>query len=79
MNKNLERRRRLAYTALLWAFFVNFLGYAFIVPILPSWQAQFGFNATKATLLVSLWAVPMFLFGPLTGRLTDKFGCGRTV
>ena len=79
MNKNLERRRRLAYTALLWAFFVNFLGYAFIVPILPSWQAQFGFNATKATLLVSLWAVPMFLFGPLTGRMTDKFGCGRTV
>ncbi len=79
MNKNLERRRRLAYTALVWAFFVNFLGYAFIVPILPSWQVQFGFNATQATLLVSLWAVPMFLFGPLTGRLTDKIGAGRTV
>ncbi len=79
MSKNLERRRKIAYTALLWAFFVNFLGYAFIVPILPSWQAQFGFNATKATLLVSLWAVPMFLFGPLTGRLTDKIGAGRTV
>ncbi len=79
MNKNLERRRKLAYTALVWAFFVNFLGYAFIVPILPSWQVQFGFNATQATLLVSLWAVPMFLFGPLTGRLTDKIGAGRTV
>jgi len=79
VNKNLERRRRLAYTALVWAFFVNFLGYAFIVPILPSWQVQFGFNATQATLLVSLWAVPMFLFGPLTGRLTDKIGAGRTV
>jgi DHA1 family multidrug resistance protein-like MFS transporter len=79
VNKNLERRRKLAYTALVWAFFVNFLGYAFIVPILPSWQVQFGFNATQATLLVSLWAVPMFLFGPLTGRLTDKIGAGRTV
>ena len=68
-----------AFFALVFAFFVNFLGYAFIVPILPSWQTQFALNATQATLLVSLWAVPLFFFGPLTGRITDRFGAGRTV
>lgn len=68
-----------AYLALLLAFFVDFLGYAYIVPILPSWQTQFSMNATQATLLVSLWAVPVFLFGPLTGRITDIFGAGRTI
>lgn len=74
-----QRRLQRAFIALLLAFFVNFLGYAFIVPILPSWQTQFGLNATQATLLVSLWAVPLLLFGPMTGRITDRFGAGRTV
>ena len=74
-----ERRLGRAFIALLLAFFVNFLGYAFIVPILPSWQTQFDLNATQATLLVSLWAVPLLLFGPMTGRITDRFGAGRTI
>ena len=74
-----QRRLKRAFIALLLAFFVNFLGYAFIVPILPSWQTQFDLNATQATLLVSLWAVPLLLFGPITGRITDRFGAGRTM
>lgn len=77
--KNQQRRRAFAFPALVMALFVDYLGYAFIVPILPAWQDQFGFSATQATLLVSIWAVPMFLLGPLTGRLTDRIGCGRTI
>ena len=68
-----------AFLALVLAFFVNFLGYAYIVPILPAWQTLFSLNATQATLLVSLWAVPLFLLGPVTGRITDRFGSGRTI
>ena len=74
-----ERKMAFAFPALIMALFVNYLGYAFIVPILPAWQELFGFNATQATLLVSIWAVPMFLLGPLTGRLTDKIGCGKII
>lgn len=74
-----EPRHQRAFLALFFAFFVNFLGYAFIVPILPAWQTQFGLNATQATLLVSLWAVPLLVFGPLTGRITDRYGAGPTV
>jgi len=77
--KNQQRRMAFAFPALIMALFVDYLGYAFIVPILPAWQHQFGFSATQATLLVSIWAVPMFLLGPLTGRLTDKIGCGKTI
>ena len=76
---NHQRKVALAFPALIIALFVDYLGYAFIVPILPSWQQQFGFSATQATLLVSIWAVPMFLLGPLTGRLTDRIGCGKTI
>ncbi|MBQ70783.1 MAG: hypothetical protein CMA65_04760 [Euryarchaeota archaeon] len=79
MKDSIEQRLNIAFWALISAFFVNFLGYAFIVPILPSWQAQFDINATQATLLVSLWAVPMFLMGPLSGRITDRYGAGTTI
>lgn len=79
MTNSIEHGHNTAFWALISAFFVNFLGYAFIVPILPSWQAQFDINATQATLLVSLWAVPMFLMGPLSGRITDRYGAGTTI
>ncbi|MDA9168268.1 MFS transporter [Candidatus Poseidonia alphae] len=79
MKVSIEQRQAVAFRALIAAFFVNFLGYAFIVPILPSWQTQFDINATQATLLVSLWAVPMFLMGPMSGRITDRFGAGTTI
>ena len=68
-----------AFWALAAAFIVDFLGYAFIVPILPSWKAQFALSNTEATALVSLWAVPLFIFGPKTGRITDRFGAGKTI
>ena len=34
---------------------------------------------TEATALVSLWAVPLFILGPKTGRITDRLGAGRTI
>ena len=74
-----DRGKKWAFWALAMAFLVDFLGYAFIVPILPSWKNEFSLSNTEATMLVSLWAVPLFLFGPKTGRLTDKFGAGRTI
>jgi len=72
-------RPNLAFWALTSAFLVDFLGYAFIVPILPEWQAQFDLSNTQATALVSLWAVPLFILGPYTGRLTDRYGPGRVI
>jgi MFS family permease len=70
---------RLAFSALLAAFMVDFLGYAYIVPILPEWKSQFSLSSIEATALVSIWALPLLLFGPLSGRLTDKFGAGRVI
>ena len=72
-------RLKLAFWALACAFLVDFLGYAFIVPILPEWRTQFDLSNTQATALVSLWAVPLFLLGPFTGRLTDRYGPGRVI
>ena len=74
-----ESEKKWAFWALSFAFLVDFLGYAFIVPILPSWKQEFALSNTEATALVSLWAVPLFLLGPKTGRITDRFGAGKTI
>jgi MFS family permease len=74
-----ESDKKWAFWALSCAFLVDFLGYAFIVPILPSWRAEFALSNTEATALVSLWAVPLFILGPYTGRVTDRLGPGRTI
>jgi DHA1 family tetracycline resistance protein-like MFS transporter len=74
-----DSQKRWAFWALAAAFVVDFLGYAFIVPILPSWKQEFALSNTEATALVSLWAVPLFLLGPKTGRITDRLGAGRTI
>ena len=74
-----ESEKKWAFWALSCAFLVDFLGYAFIVPILPSWKQEFALSNTEASALVSLWAVPLFLLGPKTGRITDRFGAGKTI
>ncbi len=74
-----ESDKKWAFWALSCAFLVDFLGYAFIVPILPSWKAEFALSNTEATALVSLWAVPLFILGPYTGRVTARLGAGRTI
>lgn len=70
---------RLAFSALLTAFIVDFLGYAYIVPILPEWKEQFALSSIEATALVSIWALPLLILGPISGRLTDRFGAGRVI
>ena len=72
-----DSQKRWAFWALAAAFLVDFLGYAFIVPILPSWKQEFALSNTEATALVSLWAVPLFLLGPKTGRITDRLGASN--
>ena len=69
-----EKQLKFLFFVLCAAFIANLLGYAFIVPILPSWKTQFALNNTQATALVSLWAVPLFLLGPMTGRIVDRYG-----
>ena len=60
-------------------FLVDFLGYAFILPILPSWKQEFALSNTEATALVSLWAVPLFLLGPKNRQIDRLFRAGRTI
>jgi len=59
---------------ILFAVFIDLLGFGIIVPILPFIVMQFGGDALTGTALVSIYSLFGFLMGPVWGRMSDKFG-----
>lgn len=55
--------------------FIDLLGFGIVIPILPSY-AERGFGASDLTvgLLVAAFSAAQFLFTPVWGRLSDRFG-----
>ena len=54
--------------------FIDFLGLSFILPLYPEIADRFGLSATLITLLTASYAMMQFLFSPVLGRLSDRFG-----
>lgn len=60
--------------AVLFAIFVDLLGFGIIVPILPFLVEEYGGTETMGTALFSIYALMAFASGPLWGRLSDRVG-----
>lgn len=54
--------------------FIDFLGLSFILPLYPEIAEKFGLSATLITLLTASYAMMQFLFSPILGRISDRFG-----
>jgi multidrug resistance protein len=54
--------------------FIDLLGFGIILPILPLYAEQFGAKPNEATLLVAIYSLMQFLFAPLWGTLSDRYG-----
>jgi MFS family permease len=54
--------------------FVDMVGLAMIVPLLPYYATEFGANATTVGLLVSAFSVAQLLVAPVWGRFSDRYG-----
>lgn len=54
--------------------FLDILSFGIIIPLLPFYAQKFGANATTIGLLMSCNAVAQFLFNPIWGRFSDKYG-----
>lgn len=71
MFRNLDRR----LTTILLIVFVQMVGAALILPILPLYaQGEFGLSPQAITLLAASFFAAQFLAGPYLGRLSDRFG-----
>ncbi|MEM5801397.1 MAG: MFS transporter [Candidatus Aenigmatarchaeota archaeon] len=54
--------------------FLDLLGAGIILPLLPFYAEKFTASAIIITLLVSIYSLMQFIFSPLLGHLSDKYG-----
>ncbi len=54
--------------------FVDMVGLAMIVPLLPFYATKFGASATVVGVLVSAFSVAQLLVAPAWGRFSDRYG-----
>jgi MFS family permease len=54
--------------------FIDMVGLAMIVPLLPYYATEFGASATVVGMLVSAFSVAQLLVAPVWGRFSDRYG-----
>lgn len=54
--------------------FVDMIGYALILPLLPFYALRFEADAFVIGLLISVFALAQMISAPLWGRLSDRYG-----
>lgn len=59
---------------LFFALFIDLLGFGILIPLLPFYAESLGANAFVVSLLMAVYSLAQFLFAPLFGRLSDKYG-----
>lgn len=59
---------------LFFTLVVIMLGFGLAIPILPFYVDSFGASGGALGLLMSLYAIMQFIFAPLWGSLSDRFG-----
>jgi len=65
--------RKAMFTIIL-SILVDVFGYSMVLPLLPAIVINFGSSAFFVGILVSSNAISTFIFGPIWGRLSDKYG-----
>jgi DHA1 family tetracycline resistance protein-like MFS transporter len=66
--------KRSPLAVVLLTVFVDLVGFGIVVPLLAFYAKAFGGDATALGLLVASFFLMQFLFAPVLGRLSDRFG-----
>lgn len=54
--------------------FIDFAGFGLILPLLPFWAEHLGANPTEVGLILTIYALAQFIFTPILGTLSDRYG-----
>ncbi|WP_237072786.1 MFS transporter [Pseudaestuariivita rosea] len=63
-----------AKSILFLTVFIDLLGYGIIIPLLPEFARNIGATAMLVGIIVASYSAMQFLFSPILGSLSDKFG-----
>ena len=53
---------------------IDLIGFGIVVPILPLWAEDLGASATIVGVLTAGYSLMQFVFAPILGRLSDRYG-----
>lgn len=54
--------------------FIYLLGFGMVIPIIPMISVQYGATAFQTGLLLSVYSLMQFIFSPIWGKLSDRYG-----
>ncbi|MGF9908594.1 MFS transporter [Brevibacillus porteri] len=74
MNMSKQENSQRPILFLMINMFIAMLGIGLIIPILPEFLKEFGAGGETAGYLVAAFGVTQFLFSPIAGEWSDKYG-----
>ena len=74
MDAAAKKRARNAMLMVALVVLVDITGFGLILPLLPFWAERLGANPFEVGLILSVYALAQFLFTPVLGALSDRFG-----
>ncbi|KGR73732.1 MFS transporter [Ureibacillus sinduriensis] len=69
-----QKKKKLTLMILMLNMFITMGGVGIVIPVLPSYLDIFGVGGEVYGTLIAVFALAQFLFSPLAGTLSDRFG-----
>lgn len=66
--------KRSPLTVIFITVFIDLVSFGIVIPLLPFYAQQFDASGTTIGLLLSVFSLMSFLFMPLWGRISDRYG-----
>jgi MFS transporter, DHA1 family, multidrug resistance protein len=68
------KQKRMPLILLMINMFIAMVGIGLIIPVLPEFLEEFGVGGQAMGLLVAVFAFTQFIFSPIAGEMSDKYG-----
>ncbi|MBD7942874.1 MULTISPECIES: MFS transporter [Psychrobacillus] len=69
-----EKRNKFALYILMFNMFIVMSGIGIVIPVMPSYLETFGVAGQALGFIIASYALGQFIFSPLAGELSDKYG-----
>ncbi len=70
----MNRQKRSPLLLMALTILIDFTGFGLILPLLPFWAQHLGANPIGVGLILTMYALAQFIFTPILGTLSDRYG-----
>ncbi len=68
-------KKRASLTIIFFTVFIDLMGFGILIPILPTFASKgLGISDFQIGIIVAVYSLMQFIFNPLMGRLSDRYG-----